>query len=114
MCPPPSTTSLVSSSGAHHGPHSFPTRRSSDLASHGGPTGRAAWRARAAPCTARGTEEGPCASRSTPYRWSLDRKSTRLNSSHVRISYAVFCLKKKNHIHDTHSHPATPPHHRYY
>src|SRR5690554_1963155 len=27
---------------------------------------------------------------------NLDRKSTRLNSSHVRISYAVFCLKKKN------------------
>src|SRR5690554_8191063 len=27
-----------------------------------------------------------------------DRKSTRLNSSHVRISYAVFCLKKKNQI----------------
>src|SRR5436305_15113095 len=27
-----------------------------------------------------------------------DRKSTRLNSSHVRISYAVFCLKKKNEI----------------
>src|SRR3989442_11963237 len=27
-----------------------------------------------------------------------DRKSTRLNSSHVRISYAVFCLKKKNTI----------------
>src|SRR3989442_5518314 len=26
-----------------------------------------------------------------------DRKSTRLNSSHVRISYAVFCLKKKRH-----------------
>src|SRR5579883_888237 len=26
---------------------------------------------------------------------SLDRKSTRLNSSHVKISYAVFCLKKK-------------------
>src|SRR5690554_7790883 len=26
---------------------------------------------------------------------SIDRKSTRLNSSHVRISYAVFCLKKK-------------------
>src|SRR5690606_41841583 len=25
-----------------------------------------------------------------------DRKSTRLNSSHVKISYAVFCLKKKN------------------
>src|SRR5256885_13208826 len=30
-----------------------------------------------------------------------DRKSTRLNSSHLVISYAVFCLKKKNtHIHD--------------
>src|SRR5690625_5538777 len=28
---------------------------------------------------------------------SLDRKSTRLNSSHVAISYAVFCLKKKIH-----------------
>src|SRR5690554_6997240 len=28
--------------------------------------------------------------------FSRDRKSTRLNSSHVRISYAVFCLKKKN------------------
>src|SRR5690554_7689488 len=27
--------------------------------------------------------------------YSEDRKSTRLNSSHVRISYAVFCLKKK-------------------
>src|SRR5436309_13680202 len=26
---------------------------------------------------------------------SIDRKSTRLNSSHVKISYAVFCLKKK-------------------
>src|SRR5207253_3596114 len=33
-----------------------------------------------------------------PYnRWTeLDRKSTRLNSSHVAISYAVFCLKKEN------------------
>src|SRR5690625_6107369 len=31
----------------------------------------------------------------------LDRKSTRLNSSHVAISYAVFCLKKKNTNKDT-------------
>src|SRR5690554_7574844 len=30
----------------------------------------------------------------------IDRKSTRLNSSHVRISYAVFCLKKKNKLAD--------------
>src|SRR5690606_321626 len=30
------------------------------------------------------------------HRQFLDRKSTRLNSSHVKISYAVFCLKKKN------------------
>src|SRR2546430_12380069 len=28
-------------------------------------------------------------------RWMGDRKSTRLNSSHSQISYAVFCLKKK-------------------
>src|SRR5690242_21204129 len=28
--------------------------------------------------------------------WYLDRKSTRLNSSYMSISYAVFCLKKKN------------------
>src|SRR3712207_7128937 len=28
----------------------------------------------------------------------IDRKSTRLNSSHANISYAVFCLKKKNNI----------------
>src|SRR3712207_7456941 len=31
----------------------------------------------------------------------LDRKSTRLNSSHANISYAVFCLKKKNYINTT-------------
>src|SRR3712207_7162837 len=30
---------------------------------------------------------------------ALDRKSTRLNSSHANISYAVFCLKKKKHSH---------------
>src|SRR3712207_6951538 len=36
------------------------------------------------------TPRGPCA------RKRSDRKSTRLNSSHANISYAVFCLKKKN------------------
>src|SRR5690606_42008645 len=34
----------------------------------------------------------------------IDRKSTRLNSSHVKISYAVFCLKKKNIIRSTWPH----------
>src|SRR5256885_9940294 len=33
------------------------------------------------------------------YRGKRDRKSTRLNSSHLVISYAVFCLKKKNVLH---------------
>src|SRR5438105_13180808 len=34
----------------------------------------------------------------------IDRKSTRLNSSHEWISYAVFCLKKKNsNVHDSHT-----------
>src|SRR5258708_28625869 len=42
-----------------------------------------------------------------------DRKSTRLNSSHQIISYAVFCLKKKkhilnDHIPDSHSHSSHP------
>src|SRR5256885_11004480 len=36
-----------------------------------------------------GGERAPC-------RRQIDRKSTRLNSSHLVISYAVFCLKKKN------------------
>src|SRR2546430_6661379 len=31
-----------------------------------------------------------------PFYGVIDRKSTRLNSSHSQISYAVFCLKKKN------------------
>src|SRR5690554_7554837 len=36
------------------------------------------------------------------YLKTEDRKSTRLNSSHVRISYAVFCLKKKKTTQTTH------------
>src|SRR5256885_3070420 len=48
------------------------------------------------------------------YHYNLDRKSTRLNSSHLVISYAVFCLKKKNifslvmqlTINSTHKHSA--------
>src|SRR2546429_3594281 len=34
--------------------------------------------------------------------WSRDRKSTRLNSSHGYISYAVFCLQKKNNTYMPH------------
>src|SRR5207249_11616482 len=36
--------------------------------------------------------------------YGIDRKSTRLNSSHVSISYAVFCLKKKNKPNVAHNH----------
>src|SRR5204862_6573171 len=51
----------------------------------------------------RSSESGPCdCFRRKPAPgmlrssgWNSDRKSTRLNSSHVEISYAVFCLKKK-------------------
>src|SRR2546429_6736305 len=38
-----------------------------------------------------------CAASPRRFRSSRDRKSTRLNSSHGYISYAVFCLKKKKH-----------------
>src|SRR2546430_12099640 len=37
-------------------------------------------------------------------RCRSDRKSTRLNSSHSQISYAVFCLKKKKHPHTSSAH----------
>src|SRR5690554_7362485 len=42
-----------------------------------------------------GVETGGCPHTAIREDASIDRKSTRLNSSHVRISYAVFCLKKK-------------------
>src|SRR5690349_23738002 len=61
----------------------FPTRRSSDLSS-----GRS-WSAASSSCFA--STRRPASKASRP----RDRKSTRLNSSHVEISYAVFCLKKK-------------------
>src|SRR3989440_2960150 len=41
-----------------------------------------------------------CATASTPWTATSDRKSTRLNSSHDQISYAVFCLKKKKSLVD--------------
>src|ERR1035441_1942582 len=41
-----------------------------------------------------------------------DRKSTRLNSSHLGISYAVFCFNKKNIIPEQHPRPLQTPRHR--
>src|SRR5437762_13544922 len=71
------------SSGHHRDLHSFPTRRSSDLSGNPRFIGSAT-----APVNID--------------QWTIDinhtvsdRKSTRLNSSHRCISYAVFCLKKK-------------------
>src|SRR2546430_10236957 len=43
-------------------------------------------------------------------RRRADRKSTRLNSSHSQISYAVFCLKKKNNTVIRHPTPRLVPH----
>src|SRR3712207_8964565 len=48
-------------------------------------------RVRSAPMTS----ASPAVQRPSPTSTSADRKSTRLNSSHANISYAVFCLKKK-------------------
>src|SRR5436190_23057917 len=44
-------------------------------------------------------ERGRVAARNRAVRRARDRKSTRLNSSHTVISYAVFCLKKKKKKH---------------
>src|SRR5262245_64350408 len=78
--------------------HSFPTRRSSDLSA----IADAAifpWRPTAGSrgaASARWCPSSMPAPPSSPRLSSPDRKSTRLNSSHLGISYAVFCLKKKN------------------
>src|SRR5699024_12659811 len=87
---------FFSRSGPRRDLHSFPTRRSSDL--------RDADVTIVAGCGVH-TETGEPARHSGIHRFFLepgahvkyveDRKSTRLNSSHVSISYAVFCLKKK-------------------
>src|SRR5690606_41003397 len=76
---------------------SFPTRRSSDLLLHRGLLVPVADDVEALDhrdaglqhrCELTGEERDV-------FRRDLDRKSTRLNSSHVKTSYAVFCLKKK-------------------
>src|SRR5436305_1627297 len=81
------------SSDVHLYLHSFPTRRSSDLTLHclaGCGLGEVAGDALA---TGLNLSNGLTVGEVEP--GGEDRKSTRLNSSHVRISYAVFCLKKK-------------------
>src|SRR5690606_41586038 len=85
--------------------HFFPTRRSSDL---GGSDDDESPRAGQGELVIR-TPAGAAAASAYASQWqpvaeavafsrdlvTEDRKSTRLNSSHVKISYAVFCLKKK-------------------
>src|SRR5690606_41575482 len=83
--------------GAHGALLSFPTRRSSDLLLVGLPTisrpGKVQRAARSSRLPIALTNaQHPLRARTVS---PGDRKSTRLNSSHVKISYAVFCLKKK-------------------
>src|SRR5699024_11265096 len=68
--------------------HSFPTRRSSDLTSTVSPSLMSLKRLAQ-------LSRNDLSVRAKQ-QIITDRKSTRLNSSHVSISYAVFCLKKKN------------------
>src|SRR3712207_8482568 len=49
------------------------------------------------------------ARRAGGFERSQDRKSTRLNSSHANISYAVFCLKKKKNTHVVYQHHTMNP-----
>src|SRR5207247_8861473 len=80
--------------GDHRDLHSFPTRRSSDLPD-GLANDRHPRRRRGSPGSRR-KESGLDGHGGRPdHRGLRDRKSTRLNSSHEWISYAVFCLKKK-------------------
>src|SRR5690606_41199697 len=87
---------------AIHDLHSFPTRRSSDLTRPcAGMTltrGSRTLPARISAANSGGYRRSPTATRQpmSEILAGKDRKSTRLNSSHVKISYAVFCLKKKN------------------
>src|SRR2546429_6183746 len=59
-----------------------------------------------------GGDGGKRSGQREPARAKRDRKSTRLNSSHGYISYAVFCLKKKN-TNTHHQHPISIPHYTY-
>src|SRR5437899_4386698 len=79
---------LLSQHGVHPDLHSFPTRRSSDLKRR-----LILYQQVVALHQQGGTISG--IARQLQKSFLLDRKSTRLNSSHLGISYAVFCLKKK-------------------
>src|SRR5688572_31801120 len=93
----------------HRDLHSFPTRRSSDLdALEAIPGVSSAAFLTAMPLEGRDADwdvidvQGAASFLSAdeaPIRRFQDRKSTRLNSSHSQISYAVFCLKKKGQYH---------------
>src|SRR5699024_11854647 len=87
---------------AHSDLPSFPTRRSSDLHLRG--SCRASPSRRGSPLPLPRSQPPPVPFLSGWWRYGekaleeADRKSTRLNSSHVSISYAVFCLKKKDEL----------------
>src|SRR5205085_8707791 len=90
------------SSPAHPDLHSFPTRRSSDLHDVDDLLAelpiRLGLSGSVGGCDARLQRIGKLLEarvESNYNRIASDRKSTRLNSSHSQISYAVFCLKKK-------------------
>src|SRR5690606_42030956 len=104
--PRPRTSSLLlTGSGAPRDLPSFPTRRSSDLGLVLGEGGHGLLVAKEVEGDIQGPEPDFRAAIEvvTGVRVVMveqhvvleDRKSTRLNSSHVKISYAVFCLKKK-------------------
>src|SRR5690348_17530663 len=83
----------------HRDLHSFPTRRSSDLTA-----ARDARVDTLVPLITWNDLRYSLAPNNTSL--ARDRKSTRLNSSHPSISYAVFCLKKKTNL-PTAPHPAS-------
>src|SRR5262245_26132212 len=94
-CPVLSSLCYLSSSFVPIILPSFPTRRSSDLQPEGKirqPGSRGSLRRFAVALLVPAVE---LAGRNFAEELKLDRKSTRLNSSHLGISYAVFCLKKK-------------------
>src|SRR5437879_587265 len=86
----------------HH--HSFPTRRSSDLRERGVrryPGARRNSRDEMFGHRQPGSGRRPRPRCRCGHEFASDRKSTRLNSSHRCISYAVFCLKKKTQLNTT-------------